>query len=132
MKIHLAYFQLDLSRGDSRNLQKIVDEPDKVVGLSFDHREKLVHRLARGVIAKKMSQDRDGVANWREGVAQLMGQGRQEFVLFSIGGLELFERVSGFVLQLPRLDGGAGCADKSPPRHRSFEKAYIGTRLECA
>ncbi len=77
--------QLELAVGDARDVEQIVDQPRLELDVAPDDLE----RVARGGRVHHPVQLGDHGDDRREGVAQLMGEQRQELVLGGIGGDEV-------------------------------------------
>jgi hypothetical protein len=97
--------ELELLPGDAGDVEQVVDQPRHVRDLAIDHVAGPRHgRLRR----PEPAQDVDGVADRGEGVAQLVGEDGQKFVLAPVG---LAERLLGLAL------GGDVGVGPEPPLH---------------
>jgi hypothetical protein len=70
--------ELDFAARDARHVEQVVDQPDQVLRLSLDHRVGAPRRLAAG---RRALGDRQAVRDRRHGVAQLVRENAEEFVL---------------------------------------------------
>ena len=82
-QLHALLAQLDLAPGDPRDVQQVVDQAGQVVDLTLDH---------RAAIPRGRSPERSHAApapgrclDRGQGVAQLVGEHRQELVLAAVG-----------------------------------------------
>ena len=72
------FAELDLAAGDPRDVEQVVDQADHLLHLAGDH----VARPAEvSAVQSRLLKDLDGVADRGQGVAELVGEHRQEFVL---------------------------------------------------
>ena len=92
--------QRDLPLAHARDVEQVVEQPLHVPDLPPDHLAG--HRRGLGVV-RGQAEDLDGAEDGRHGIAQLVRQHRQEFVLAPIGLLQLRERAGPFAFQLPAM-----------------------------
>ena len=74
--------EAQLVPGDARGVEQVVDEPDELRDLPLDAAAGRVEDLR---VVRFHPQDFDGVQDRGEGVAEFVGQGRQELVLAAVG-----------------------------------------------
>ena len=98
--IHRLAFQVELSLGDARYLEKVVNQPRHVLYLAVDHLAHLdQHRIVRSVAL----QNRDGGPDRRERVAELMRQDRQKIILPPVRIQQLAVRLLEAPVQLGKF-----------------------------
>ena len=93
--------QLDLSGGDARDIQQIVDEADHVAHLTLHHR---AHALRESRLTLRALQQLDTGTNRNEWIAQLVGQHGNELILAAIGFAQLLLTHAQGLIRLRALD----------------------------
>ncbi len=103
--------ELDLARGDARDVEQIVDETDHLRDLALHHRPHPRDRAGRVV---RQAQDVEAGAQRGQRIAQLVGEDGDELVLAAIDVAQLlFLDAQPFLglAQLVDVGGGADPAD---------------------
>src|SRR5262249_55508180 len=99
-QVYRRLLQADFATADARNFQQVVNQSGHLMDLPHHHLLGLRHQL-RIIAAQR--ENLDGVADWSEGVAQLMGQRRQELVLAAVGLPQRFGLTAERLLHLLAL-----------------------------
>src|SRR5262249_7536775 len=79
--IDLFYLQLDLPASDSRNVQKIIHEVDKVTDLAVDN---VCRPLHLRLVKLEFLQHFDCASDWCQRIAELMRKHGEKFVFAAI------------------------------------------------
>ena len=98
--VHRLRFQVDLSLGDARYLEQVVDQPRHVLYLAVDH---LAHLDQHRIVRSLALQDRDRGADRRERIAELMREDRQEIILPPVRIQQLAVRLFEAPVQLGKF-----------------------------
>ena len=114
----------DLAPGDPRDVEQVVDEPGHVPDLPAHELDRPVEvSLALVLLGVPLAEHLECVIDGGQGVAQLVGEHRQELVLLAVGPGELLGPLSQLAFQPPPLldvvedqddaaDRGAVAADR--------------------
>ncbi len=95
---------MNLASGDPRDVQKVVDQAGHVAHLT---RGEVAGRFNRRGVGAGQANQLQGVADWGQGVAQLVGQHRQELVLAAVGLGKFVGPAAEFFLHPATLGGVA-------------------------
>ena len=125
--------KLDTAARDAGQIEQILDQPHHVRHLAPDEVDGVLPFLGTGAF---MLQQAQRIGNGRQGVAQLVGERRQEFVLAPGVKLQLLlrsadreELLPNLILPAPGLDGGAHGANEGDDPHRTLEHRHVAERL---
>ena len=83
---HPFLFQFDLAAADAADIQQIVDQAHHLVKLTLGDLARHLEMLGRQIGSL---QEPDGVEDRRQGISQLVRQGRQKLVLSLVGVFQL-------------------------------------------
>ena len=95
-QIGMLAMERDLSAGDPRDLQQVVDEPDHVIDLALHH---LAHARRDRIGRFRQPEHLDRVGDGRERVPQLVRQHREELVFPAV---RLVQR-RGYLVAMPQV-----------------------------
>src|SRR4029079_8734156 len=70
--------QLELVARDARHIEQVISQPDQLLHLTLGNRERA---LAQRLVLAGTAQQFQGISYWRERIAQLVRQRRQELIL---------------------------------------------------
>ncbi len=76
--------ELDLALGDAADVEQVVDQMDHLTELAFDD----VASAVDGLRLARQGHDLERIADRRERIAQLVGEGGEEFVLAAVGAAQ--------------------------------------------
>ena len=128
--VELLWAQLDLPLVEAGHVQQIVDQPDHLMDLPFDH---ITEVLEIGFLRADELQHVHGITDGSQGIAQGMGQRQQQFVpvpvlAWSFVGLRFFPSL---LRDVPGLPAGFSqkIEQKSTAQAPKSEQDHLGQGL---